>query len=139
MDTSLLLSEDDALLFGSYIGILQWAVELARIDLTQLVLLMARFQNAPHEGHMAAVLCIFGYVKGHLKAKIVFDLLYCDWMAINWQDNVDWKESIWMHRNQFPQRLQSYWEMKFRSTSIVMLHMQCVLLHNNQRQALLLT
>jgi len=92
MDTSLLLSEDDALLFGSYIGILQWAVELARIDLTQLVLLMARFQNAPHEGHMAAVLCIFGYVKGHLKAKIVFDLLYCDWMAINWQDNVDWKE-----------------------------------------------
>jgi len=43
LDTSPLLSEDDAQLYGSYIGILQWAIELARIDLTQSVLLMARF------------------------------------------------------------------------------------------------
>jgi len=92
MDTSPLLSEDDVQLFGSYIGILQWAVELARIDLTQSVSLMARFRNAPREGHMAAVRHIFGYVKGHLKAKVVFDPLYRDWMSIDWQDSADWKE-----------------------------------------------
>jgi len=76
MDTSALLSEDDAQLFGSYIGILQWAVELARIDLTQSVLLIATFQNAPCEGHMTVVLHIFGYINGHFKANIVFDPLY---------------------------------------------------------------
>jgi len=43
LDTLPLLSEDDAQLYGSYIGILQWAVELAQIDLTQSVLLMAQF------------------------------------------------------------------------------------------------
>jgi len=65
---------------------------LARINLTQSVSLTARFQNAPHEGHMAAVLCIFGYVKRHLKAKVVFDPLYCDWTSFDWQEDTDWKE-----------------------------------------------
>jgi len=39
LDISPLLSDDDA----SYIGILQWAVELGQIDLTQSVSLMSRF------------------------------------------------------------------------------------------------
>jgi len=92
MDTTPLLSLDDCQLYGSYIGILQWAVELARIDLTQSVSLMARFRNAPREGHMAAVLRIFGYVKGHLTAKVVFDPAYCDWTTREWHDDADWKE-----------------------------------------------
>ncbi len=43
LDISPLLSDDDTLLFTSYIGILQWAVELGQIDLTQSVSLMSRF------------------------------------------------------------------------------------------------
>ena len=42
-DISPLLSNDNALLFASYIGILQWTVELGRIDLMQSVSLMSRF------------------------------------------------------------------------------------------------
>jgi len=42
-DISPLLSDDDALLFASYIGILQWAVELGQIDLMQSVSLMSQF------------------------------------------------------------------------------------------------
>jgi len=57
MDTTPLLSPDDSQpYYGSYIGILQWTVELVRINLTQSVLLMAWFCNAHHEGHMMAVL-----------------------------------------------------------------------------------
>jgi len=91
LDTSPLLSEDDAQLFASYIGILQWAIELARIDLTQAVSLMAQFRNAPRDGHMEAVLRIFGYIKGHLKAKVVFDPMYRDWTDREWT-TADWKE-----------------------------------------------
>jgi len=41
LDISPLLSNGNALLFASYIGILQWAVELGWIDLMQSVLLMS--------------------------------------------------------------------------------------------------
>ena len=92
LDISPLLSDDDAQLFASYIGILQWAVELGRIDLTQSVSLMSRFRTAPREGHMAAVLHIFGYIKSHLNSKIVLDPAYRKWSHINWHEDAEWKE-----------------------------------------------
>ncbi len=92
LDISPLLSNDDALLFASYIGILQWAVELGWIDLTQSVSLMSQFWNAPHEGHMAVVLHIFGYVKGHLNLKVVFDPAYQMWSNSDWHEDAEWKE-----------------------------------------------
>ena len=91
VDTSPLLSEDDALLYASYIGILQWATELGRIDLAQSVALLSRFRQAPREGHMAAVLRVFGYVKGHLRSKLVLDPAYRDWTNVEWY-KADWKE-----------------------------------------------
>jgi len=92
IDVSPLLSEDDVSLYASYIGILQWATELARIDLMHSVALMSRFRNAPREGHMEAVLRIFGYVKGHLRSRLVFDPAYRDWTTVDWYDGADWKE-----------------------------------------------
>jgi hypothetical protein len=91
VDTTPLLSQDDAQLYASYIGILQWAQEIGRIDLAQAVGLMSRFRAAPREGHMMAVLHIFGYVKGHMRSKIVFDPAYRDWNHIDWVE-ADWKE-----------------------------------------------
>ena len=92
LDISLLLSNDDAQLFASYIGILQWAVELGWINLMQSVSLMSRFCTMPHEGHMAAVLHIFGYIKGHLNSKIVLNPAYQKWSHINWHKDAEWKE-----------------------------------------------
>jgi hypothetical protein len=90
-DTSDLLDEEDSMLYCSYIGILQWAVELGRVDLTQSVALMSRFRNAPRDGHLQQVLRIFGYIKGHLRSKLVLDPAYRDWTNIDWVD-ADWKE-----------------------------------------------
>jgi hypothetical protein len=90
IDTSPLLSEDDASWYASYIGIIQWANELAQIDITQAVSLMSRFRNAPREGHMEAVLRMFGYLKGHMRSKLVFDPCYRDWHAIDWYDGAQW-------------------------------------------------
>ena len=35
---------------------------------------MARYNAMPREGHLSAVLRIFGYLKCHSKAKLVFDI-----------------------------------------------------------------
>jgi hypothetical protein len=66
LDTSLLLNKDGVSLYASYIGILQWAAELRRVNLAHSVALLSCFRCAPCEGHMDTVLRIFGYVKGHL-------------------------------------------------------------------------
>jgi len=92
MDITPLLSLDDCQLFASYIGILQWVVELVQIDLTQAVSLMTQFCNAPCKGHMVAVLRIFCFIKGHLNAKVVFDPAYRDWTTQEWHDDAGWKE-----------------------------------------------
>lgn len=65
LDVSPELSPDLAQLYGSYVGILQWAVELGRIDITLPVSIMAWFTNAPREDHMHAVLRIFAFLKKH--------------------------------------------------------------------------
>jgi hypothetical protein len=83
MDTTPLLSDEDSSLYASYIGILQWAVELARIDLTRSVALMSRFRSFPREGHMEAVLHIFGYIKTHSHSCLVFNQQYRDWSAVD--------------------------------------------------------
>jgi hypothetical protein len=47
VDTLPLLDDGGTSLYTSYIGILQWAVELGHIDLPHSVSLMSRFRNAP--------------------------------------------------------------------------------------------
>jgi len=48
-------------------------MELGQINLMQLVSLITQFCSVPHKSHMAAVLHIFGYVKGHLNSKVILD------------------------------------------------------------------
>jgi hypothetical protein len=91
LDTSPLLNDDGVSLFASYIGILQWAGELGRVDLAHSVALMSRFRCAPREGHLDMLLRMFGYVKGHLRSKLVFDPAYRDWTQVDW-NTADWKE-----------------------------------------------
>ena len=55
------------------IGILIWACELGRIDVTQEVGLMARFGALPCEGHFDMVVCMFAYLNKHLRSRLVYD------------------------------------------------------------------
>jgi len=64
-------------------------IRVLQIDLMHLVVLMLRFRNASHEGHMEAVFCIFGYVKRYLWSWPVFDPAYRDWTTVNWYDGAD--------------------------------------------------
>jgi hypothetical protein len=58
LDDTPVLNEDSVPLYQSYIGILQWAVELRRIDIAHFASTMAKFAAVPREGHMSVVLAI---------------------------------------------------------------------------------
>ena len=58
------------------IGVLKWAIYLGRIDTMTEVSVLSQHQCQPREGHLAAVYCVFWYLKCNLKeisGRIVFD------------------------------------------------------------------
>ena len=55
------------------IGVLQWAVELARIDICTEVSIMTANVASPWKGHIEAVYHIFAYMKRHDRSMLVFD------------------------------------------------------------------
>ena len=62
LDDSPELTGDDITKYQSLIGALQWAVTLARIDLTTAVMTMSSFRVAPRQGHLDRVKRIYGYL-----------------------------------------------------------------------------
>ena len=49
---------------------------MGRIDIITEVYMLASQLALPREGHLEAVFHIFGYLKGHHNARMVFDLTY---------------------------------------------------------------
>jgi hypothetical protein len=52
LDDTGFLEDDDVQLYQSYIGVLQWAVELGRIDVAHVDGAMACFSAAQRKGHL---------------------------------------------------------------------------------------
>ena len=64
---------DKASYYQSLIGILRWVVKLGQIDICCEVSMMATCVALPRYGHLNALYRIFGYLKTHHNAKMVFD------------------------------------------------------------------
>jgi Reverse transcriptase (RNA-dependent DNA polymerase) len=73
IDESPYVTEEEANFYSSQIGVLQWAVELCRVDIAMETNLMLSFRAAPRKGHLEAIIHIFGWLKQHPRSKIVFD------------------------------------------------------------------
>ena len=73
LDASPELNPTDAAYYQSLIGILRWAVELGRIDITCEVSMLSSHLALPREGHLQQVYHIFAYLKCHHNSRIVFD------------------------------------------------------------------
>ena len=84
VDTSELLNDDDANYYQSLIGILQWTVELGRIDIAVEVGMLSTFMCSPREGHLQQALHIFAYLEKHMRSKLVFDSDIIDFSDYNW-------------------------------------------------------
>jgi hypothetical protein len=74
VDISPELQPKDASHFMSLIGVLRWIVELGRIDITCEVSMMSSHLAMPRVGHLHQLYRIFGYLKLHHNAEMVFDL-----------------------------------------------------------------
>jgi len=122
LDISPLLSDNNVLLFARYIDILQWAVELGWIDLTQLVILMSQFWNAPCEGHMAAVFCISLGMSRATSIQNLFSIQPTRCGATL----TDMKMMSGRRNTQMPLSLSHHKARMHRSTSTAMLLMQHV-------------
>jgi len=75
--------------FQTGLGVLQWIVELGRLDIMTEVSMLSAHNAMPREGHLKGIYHIFSYLKGHENSRIVFDPTYpeIDDRCFN---NVDW-------------------------------------------------
>ena len=73
IDVSQELGEDDASYYQTLICVLQWIVELSRVDIDCEVSMMSSHMALPREGHLKELFHIFAYLKAHANAEMVFD------------------------------------------------------------------
>lgn len=73
LDGSLELNDKDHNYYQELIGILQWAVEIGRVNILHEVLLLSQYQASSWEGHMEQALHIFSYLKLRPKLTLYFD------------------------------------------------------------------
>jgi hypothetical protein len=55
------------------VGCANWVVTLGRFDVYYATVTMARYNQAPREGHLAAMLRIFGFLKHYKKWRLIVD------------------------------------------------------------------
>ena len=89
LDMSPELGPTEASYYQSQIGVLQWMVEIGRVDMITEVSMLASQLANPREGHLECVFHIYAYLKIHHNSRMVFDPTYppidmsqfkkCDW------------------------------------------------------------
>ena len=72
------LDPDMASYYQYLIGIMQWMVELGRLDIATEVSMLSSHNEYPREGHFEAALHIMAYLKGTHNSRLALDQTYPD-------------------------------------------------------------
>ena len=88
------VDEADAAFYHSLIGMLRWIVELGRADICIEVSLLSHHLALPRRGHFDQALHIFGYLRAHHNAAMVFDPAEWNVPATDFQKQ-DWNYSVY--------------------------------------------
>jgi hypothetical protein len=75
-DVSPELGPEDSSYYASIIGILRWAVELGRFDITTEISMLAAHLALPREGHLMQAFHAFAYLKIRHSPRMAFDPTY---------------------------------------------------------------
>jgi hypothetical protein len=67
---------EEAEFYQQQIGVIRWAVELGRINITCEVSMLAAYTAAPRIGHFNALCHIFSYLNQRDRSKLVLDDSY---------------------------------------------------------------
>jgi hypothetical protein len=70
MDDSLFLRQDKTQQFQSFIGAMQWAVSIGRLDIATAVMSLSSFHAMPRRGHLERAKRIYGYLRKMKEARI---------------------------------------------------------------------
>ncbi len=73
LDDSPLLGKEEHRLYQSLIGRLQWMNVIGRIDITQAVSCLNRFNSCPRKRHLEMLIHVYGYIKTFPSRKILVD------------------------------------------------------------------
>ena len=94
IDISPELNATDAAYYQSLIGILQWMVELGRVDITTEVSMLSSCLALPREGHLKQLFRMFSYLEKQHNSEMVFDytLLDVDYSEFPKQD---WDKTVY--------------------------------------------
>ena len=92
LDESTILDEEQGSRYRSIIGSLMWAVTLGRFDIQYATVTLARYANAPREGHMQAARRILGYLSKFRKGKLMIDPSKPKYDDFQEQESPYWKE-----------------------------------------------
>jgi hypothetical protein len=90
LDVMKLLNAETANCYQSLIGVLQWTVEIRRIDITTEVSMLAACMAMPRQGHLFAVFWVFAYLKKKHNPRLVFDLTYPKIDYSKFKDKEEW-------------------------------------------------
>ena len=99
-DTTELLGPEDVSKYRMLIGSGNWIVTLGRFDIHYAVGTLARYLAIPREGHLKAMLRVFGYLKTYNKRRLVINTDQPDYTKLesvrhNWTEFYpDAKENI---------------------------------------------
>ena len=77
--------------FRMLTGSAQWAITLGRMDIGYATTMLSRFNMCPREGHLQAMLRIFGYLKGKSHGKILFDARELPLDDVEFIEGSNWK------------------------------------------------
>ena len=86
-DTSAFLGEEDHAKYRMMVGSTQWAITLGRFDIAYTISTLARYSALPRQGHMDAMIRVFGYLKKTKGAKILFDPRQPDYSSFKFQQH----------------------------------------------------
>ena len=99
LDATPLCNDEETSYYHQQIGILRWAVELGRIDITTEVSILAGFSAAPRVGHLNAIFDVFAYLKKHTRSRLVFDAGYRN---LPMEEKPDWTDFYQDAKEQIP-------------------------------------
>ena len=78
LDASQELKDDEINIYQQFIGVLQWIVELGRVDIITEVSMLASYLASPRDGHMDAVIHLYSWLRDHHNGRLVLDPSYPD-------------------------------------------------------------
>ena len=94
IDVSDELGAMEAAYYQSLIGVLRWMVELGRVDICTEVSMLSSHLALPRRGHLNAIFHLFGFLRKHHNAEMVFDPREPEIDASNFPKQ-DWSRSIY--------------------------------------------